>query len=210
MKKIKNIFTLLLCLSLLLSSTIFVNATVIDENRVAYNEFYEIVTAAFAEKDKELIIEYDENHIYTQTDIDYMLDFLENNEIIITAENFEKASDFNSSRLMPATFNYSSSFRMKSTSQLTSFAWFDIIVKGNIDLQGNNIMGYTSQNLVFRSGVNYDSHTLTMTCSSSGSKITVNVSGYVKFSYTDPTVGLTFSVNDPCEYSVTFDALYYI
>ena len=139
-----------------------------------------------------------------------MLDFLENNEIVIVVESLEKVNGSNSSRLMPATFNYSSSFRMKSTSQLTSLAWFDIIVKGNIDLQGNNIMGYTSQKLVFRSGVNYDSHTLTMTCSSSGSKITVNVSGYVRFSYTGVVTGLSYSVNDPCTYSVTFDALNYI
>ncbi len=209
MKKIKNIFTLLLCLSILISSTMFVNASVIDENRLAYNEFYEIVTAAFAEKGKELIIEYDENHTYTQADIDGMLDFLENNEIIITVENLEKIEKSNSSRIMPATFDYVGSFRMNS-SQLTSFAWFNIIVEGNIDLQGNNIMGYTSRDLVFRSGINYDSNTLTMRCSSSGSKITVNVSGYVMFSYTGIVTGLTYSVNDPCEYSVTFDALNYL
>lgn len=71
-------------------------------------------------------------------------------------------------------------------------------------------MGYTSRQLIFSSGINYSGNSLTMTCSSSGSKVTVTVDGYVLFEYTDPIIGLEFSVNEPFEKTITFDALEYI
>lgn len=88
MKKIKMIISILISIVILFSSTIISNANTVDENRKAFDEFYEIVTAAFAAKGKELFIEYDENHTYTQDDINYMIDFLETNtsRIIISEQ----------------------------------------------------------------------------------------------------------------------------
>lgn len=209
MKKLNRIFTVLLCVVILVSTTTIVNANTIDENRAFYNIFYETVYNAFAEKGKELIIEYDENHTYTHQDIDAMLNFLENNEIIILTTDNTSSNNKKSSRLMPVNYNCSSYITFYSSMVLCE-ATFEIIAKGTIDVQSNNIMSVTTRQIVYRYGMNYSSNTLTTTYTKSGNNLTIYVEGDILFSYTEPNTGLNFSVNDPIEYSKTFDVLQYI
>ncbi|MBQ8766531.1 MAG: hypothetical protein IJZ16_06980 [Clostridia bacterium] len=209
MKKIKMVISILISIVILFSSTIISNANTVDENRKAFDEFYEIVTEAFAAEGKELIIDYDENHKYTQQDIDSMLYFLENNEIVVSTTDNVPINNKNSARLMPVDYNCSSYITFYSSMALCE-ATFELIVKGTIDVQSNNIMSVTTRQIVYRYGVNYSSNTLTTTYTKSGNNLTVYIEGDILFSYTEPTTGLNFSVNDRAEYSKTFDVLQYI
>ncbi len=208
MKKFFKPLTFLLCLSIIFSTVIFSNAYTTSNDTLTYNEFYHTVCTAFSEHGKELIMEYDENHIYTSQDVAYMLDFLENDKIKVVATEVKHVPTVY--RLMPSAFNYSHYFTVSSSQTYISYATFELIVKGTIDLQGNNVMGIDSNQIVFRSGINYSSNTLSATCTRDKSIVRVKITGSVLFSYTEPNTGLNFSVNEPVTYYVNFDAGKYI
>lgn len=208
MKKFKNILSIIMCLCIVISSTITSGATTLDENRQAFNEFYEIVAAAFSAEGLKLIIEYDENHVYTQKDIDAMLDFLRNNEVVVSKHDCNVSLN-NKTRIIPVEFEHTETFDVACLGGFTAYARFELVVKGLYDLQGNNIMS-VSPKVRLKSSMNYNSDDLTARYTTNGSKITVRVEGEVLFTLTLIMTDLTFSASKLVDETFVIDTIDYI
>lgn len=208
MKIIKTILSVFICLVMLFSSIIISNANTVDENRLAFEKFYETVKTAYSSAGKEIFIEYDENRIYTQSDIDVFLDLLKKDKIEV--EIVDNHTDNKSSRLMPAMFYGEKTVTISS---INGIAFFRLTFKGTLDLQGNNIMGMDSLDLVYFGGANYTSHSLTYNWERSSnmsntSCFVVFINGYVFF--TANILGIEYSINEPVGENVYIDTLDYI
>lgn len=203
----KKIFSLLLSIVMIFSSTIFAHANPVDKNKAAYETFYKTVSAAFAEKGKILIMEYDETHTYTQDDIDAMLTILENDEVTVIIESSPVQNTGKSARLMPVTFRGSEKIYIGN---FVGWATFTLNFKGTIDVQGNNIMGVDLLNIVLLGSINYTSHTLSLDWyrNDPANEMIVTIEGYVLFEGT--VSDLKYSINEPVSTGTVIDALDYI
>lgn len=208
MKKLKAIISILICLIVVFSSTVTSGAVSADKNPITYDEFCRIVTSAFAAEGKEIIVEYDENHVYTQHEIDAMIELLENDNVVV--EVVDGVTKSNSVRLMPATFD---GMKSVSVTSIVGHAVFKLNFSGTLDLQGNNIMSVDSLNIDYFGGVNYYNHSLTAdwerkTTSSNTTRFYVTIDGYVFFR--GSLLGVNYSIKEPVSKVLLIDALDYI
>lgn len=115
--------------------------------------------------------------------------------LFVSASATEISSPGVNARLMPAAFRFTDSITLYSDDFPPGSADFDVVISGQYDLQGDNVISIDVKNCTYRGGVNCSEHDMTVTAyKSTGTNgyILWKLTGTLTFSWQDPQLGFTY------------------